>query len=95
MPKTAITLATIVAQSPELVSTSIADQTALMSIANGAYYGMDAVGSRVWQLIATPQPVSAVVDALLVEYAVARPTCEQHVLAFLQKLADADLLALK
>ncbi len=92
MTKTRISLATIVAQSPELVSTSLEGQTALMSIVNGAYYGMDRVGSRVWELIEQPRAVSAVVDQLLKEFAVERATCEQHVLTFVQKLADADLL---
>ncbi len=92
MTKTALSLQSVIAQSPELVSTSIESQTALMSIDNGAYYGMDRVGSRVWELIEQPRAVSAVVDQLLNEFAVERATCEQHVLTFLQKLADADLL---
>ena len=92
MTKTALSLQSVIAQSPELVSTSIESQTALMSIVKGAYYGMDRVGSRVWELIEQPRAVSAVVDQLLTEFAVERPLCEQHVLAFLQTLAAADLL---
>ena len=92
MPKTTVALSTVVAQSPDLVSTSIESQTALMSIVNGAYYGMDRVGSRVWALIEQPRAVSAVVDQLLQEFTVERATCEQHVLTLLQKLAEADLL---
>lgn len=92
MPKTTVALSTVVAQSPDLVSTSIESQTALMSIVNGAYYGMDRVGSRVWELIEQPRAVSAVVDQLLQEFAVERATCERHVLTFLQKLSDAGLL---
>ena len=93
MPKVTVALTTVVTQSPELVSTNIEGQTALLSIINGAYYGMDRVGSRVWELIEQPRAVAAVVDQLLLEFAVERATCEQHVLTFLQKLADADLLA--
>ena len=95
MAQSVITLETVVAQSPELVSTRLEGQTALMSIINGAYYGMDRVGSRVWELIEQPRAVSGVVDQLLTEFVVARPNCEQHVLGFLQKLADADLLAVQ
>jgi hypothetical protein len=95
MPKPVITLTSVVAQSPELVSTRLEDQTALMSVTNGAYYGLDPVGSRVWELLGQSRTVSAVVDQLLTEFEVARPTCEQHVLGFLQKLADADLLTVQ
>jgi hypothetical protein len=94
MAKTQLSLASVVAQSPELVSTQLQGHTALLSITNGSYYGMDRVGSRVWELIAQPRAVAAVVEQLLTEFAVARPTCEQHVLDFLQKLADANLLTI-
>ncbi len=93
MTKTALTLQSVVAQSPDLVGTNIEDHTALLSITNGAYYSLDPVASRVWQLIEQPRPVTAVVDHLLTEYTVERATCEAHTLAFLQQLADADLLA--
>ena len=92
MSNNPLILSSVVTQSPELVSANIEGQTALMSITNGSYYGMDPIGSRVWALIAQPRSVSAVVDQLLTEFAVERPICEQHVLAFLQTLAAADLL---
>lgn len=92
MAKKTVILSTVVSQSSELVSTNIEGQTALMSIVNGSYYGMDQIGSRVWTLIAQPRAVTAVVDQLLTEFAVERATCEGHVLTFLQTLADADLL---
>jgi len=93
MIKIAHTLQSIVAQSPDLVGTKIEDHTALLSVSNGAYYSLDPVASRIWQLIEQPRPVSVVVDQLLAEYAVDRATCEAQTLTFLQQLADADLLA--
>ena len=95
MSKIAISSETTVGQSADLVSVDIAGQTVLMSISQGAYYGTDAVGSRVWQLLAEPRPVAVVVDQLTTEFAVERPTCERHVLGFLQKLADAGVLVVK
>lgn len=65
---------------------------ALLSIKNGAYYGMDPVGSRVWELIAQPVRTSAVCETLLGEFNVEKSVCERQVLTFLQQLADADLL---
>lgn len=84
MSKTAVTLTHVVTQSPEVVDTAIEGQTALMSIVNGSYYGMDRIGSRVWVLIAQQRAVTEVVDQLLTEYAGERAACEDHVLAFLQ-----------
>ena len=92
MPSSSIALHQVVTQSPDLVATSIEGQTALMSIENGAYYGMDPVGSRIWALIEQPRARSAVVDQLLREFSVERTVCEQQVLAFLQKLAETNLV---
>jgi len=87
-----ITLQSIVARTPDVVGSRIEDRMALMSIRNGAYYGMDPVGSRVWDLLAQSVRVSDVCERLLGEFEVDRATCERQVLAFVQQLADAGLL---
>ena len=92
MPTPSIALNQVVGQSPELVSTTIEGQVALISIENGAYYGLDPIGSRIWALIEPPRSGAAVVDQLLQEYSVERAVCEQQVLSFLQKLAETNLV---
>ncbi|MBI5800766.1 MAG: PqqD family protein [Verrucomicrobia bacterium] len=64
-----------------------------MSIANGAYYGLDPVGSRIWELIAERRRVGAICEQLLAEFAVDRAKCETQVLAFLHRLANDGLLS--
>lgn len=92
MTKTSLTLQSVVAQAPDLVGSKIEDHTALLSITNGAYYSLDPVASRIWQLIEQPRAAAVVVDHLLAEYTVERRQCEAQTLAFLQQLADAELL---
>jgi hypothetical protein len=92
MPKQTVTLETVVTQSPELVGSTVGGQVALMSIANGAYYGLDPVASRIWELIVKPLSGATLCEQLLLEYKVSRSECEGQVLGFLQKLADANLL---
>jgi Coenzyme PQQ synthesis protein D (PqqD) len=95
MTKTALTLQSVVAQSPDLVGSKIEEHTALLSITNGAYYNLNPVASRVWQLIEQPCAAAVVVEQLLTEYAVERTQCEAQTLAFLQQLADAGLLTVQ
>ncbi|MEN9573672.1 MAG: hypothetical protein RL514_1527 [Verrucomicrobiota bacterium] len=92
MAKQLVELKSLVGQAPDLVSTLIGGETALMSIRTGSYHSLDRVGSRIWELIATPRTVASVVDQLLAEFAVERPLCEAQALAFLQKLSDDELL---
>jgi hypothetical protein len=87
-----ITADDIVRQTDNLVASDIDDEKVMMSVEKGCYYGLDPVGSRVWELIEAPIRVSDLVDALLLKYDVDRRTCEQDVLAFLQELHGAEIL---
>ena len=89
--KNPIGLETVVVRSEELVSSDLDGETVLMSVQNGKYYGMDAIGSRIWVLIAQPILVSELCDTLLEEFDVVREQCEQDVLAFLNQLAKDNL----
>jgi hypothetical protein len=82
----------VVCQIEDIVASDIDDEKVMMSIEKGHYYGLDPIGSRVWELIETPVRVSELVDALAVKYDVDRPTCEQDVLAFLDELHQAGIL---
>ena len=92
MTQATITLDSVVSQSPELVATDIDGQTAILSIQSGAYFGLDGVGTRIWSLLVQPEKVNRLCECLLGEYHVERTQCEQQVLAFLQKMAEANLL---
>ena len=83
---------TVVAQVEELVSSDLDGETVMMSVQNGKYYGMDKIGSRIWALIEEPRSVSNVCDTILGEFDVSRERCEQDVLAFLNKLAEDNLV---
>jgi hypothetical protein len=59
------------------------------------YYGLDAVGARIWSLIQEPRTVNEIRDILLEEYEVEPERCERDLLALLQKLADEGLIEVK
>jgi hypothetical protein len=66
---------------PDQVSCDIGNQMAILNMKNGVYYGLDSVGSRIWELLQQPRRVSEVESALLAEYDVEpgrlRPDLEQ------------------
>lgn len=74
------------------VETRADGQTLMMSLERGHYYALAGTGQRIWDLIAEPVEVGAVVDALLAEYAVERAVCEAEVLAFLAELDGNGLI---
>ena len=79
--------------SDDQVSTSLGEETVILGMGDGAYYGLDAVGARVWSLLATPRRVSEVVRAVVVEFDVTPEQCERDVLALLEDLSDRRLVS--
>jgi hypothetical protein len=82
----------LVSQIEDIIASDIDDEKVMMSVEKGLYYGLDPVGSRVWELIERPVRVSALIDELLSKYDVDRETCEQDVLAFLGELREAGIV---
>jgi hypothetical protein len=78
--------------SDEQVHTSLGDEAVILGLADGVYYGLDAVGARVWSLLAAPRRVSEIVEAVVEEFDVDRQRCEHDVLALLGELAERRLI---
>jgi len=87
-----ITDDTTVTQEKETVSTVLDDETMLMSVASGKCHALDLIGSRIWEEIAKPLPVSELCDRLSREFDVERKQCEHDVLVFLNELAEDGLV---
>ncbi len=92
MEKINISAESVVSQIEEIVASDIDDEKVMMSVEKGQYYGLDPIGSRVWELIEKPVKVSELIDALLPKYDVDRETCERDVLAFLEELHKDGIL---
>lgn len=85
----------VVAREPDHLTSRIdLHESVVLNVEAGAYFGLNEVASRIWELVAEPQPVSGILEQLQAEYAVDAETCERDVLACLQQLADEGLIRL-
>ena len=62
---------------------------------NSVYYGLNEVGTRVWNLLGEPRSVGQLRDALIDEYDVAQSLCEKDLLALLEQLRSEGLIDVK
>lgn len=83
---------TVVAQATGLVAVDMDGEKVMLNIEKGKYYGLDGIGSRIWELIEKPHTIQEMVSALLKEYDVEEKTCQDEVLAFLNKLYAQGLV---
>lgn len=83
---------TTVCQVQGHVTSDMSGEKVMMSIRNGNYYNLGETGGRIWELLQTPTTVRHIVDTLVQEYDVDPLSCEQHVISFLQRLVDEQLI---
>ena len=92
--KTAVTLGSVVTASKDQVSSDLAGEVVILNLRSGVYHGLEAVGARVWQLLADPVAVSRLREAILIEYEVEPRRCEDDLLALLSDLNVHGLVEL-
>src|SRR5512139_2248742 len=90
-----ITLETTVVRADDLLATDLDGETILMSIEQGAYYGMEKTARRIWELVEKPIKVADLCRQLAEEYQVDPVTCERDILAFLEELCSENLVIAK
>lgn len=81
-----------VVRNQEIIFSDMDDETVMMSIEKGEYYGVNPVGRRIWELLETPVTVSSMCDTLCNEYNVETGQCNKDALAFLAQLLQKDVI---
>lgn len=90
-----LSLHSVVVATREQVSCALGEESAILNMKNSVYYGMNAVGSRIWNLLAEPRTVMQLRDAVLDEYDVEPDRCEQDLLALLEQMRSEGLVQVK
>jgi hypothetical protein len=75
-----------------VLSRRVGDETVLLSLADERYYGLDGVGTRLWEIVGEPTTFGATVDALLAEYDVERNVLTRDLTAVVLDLRANGLL---
>ncbi len=75
-----------------VVYRDLAGESVLLNLDTGTYFGLDAVGTRLWHLVAEHGSAALVIDALLTEYDVDAPQLQKDVTALIDQLLAKGLL---
>ena len=78
--------------SDEVLSQEVNGETVLLDLEGESYFGLNEVGTRIWQLLQSEQTVGEVLDALSEEYDVSHEQLETDVAELLGKLGDEGLI---
>lgn len=76
----------------EVMSRQVGDETVLLHLATGTYYGLDPVGQSIWLLMRDGKTLGEICDLLLHEYDVSREALTRDVVELADKLLAQGLI---
>ena len=88
-----MTLTNKIAISPNAVARQVGDETVILHLGSGTYFGLDAVGARFWQLMGEGKSFGEICDVVLDEYEVSREDLERDVAVLIKDLLAQDLIS--
>ncbi len=77
------------------ISSDLAGETVILNLDSSVYYGLDSVGTRIWNLLQQPRTVGEIRDVLVADYDVEPERAERDLIALLQKLNEVGLVEIK
>ena len=80
--------------SPNVVSRAVGDETVILDLESGTYFGLDSIGARVWQMMGEGKTLSEICDVMVDEYDVSRETLEQDAVRLASELAAKRLISI-
>ena len=93
-PKPSVSLDSRVRIPDSVVFKELAGETVLLHLDTGVYFGLDPVGTRIWQLLQEHRQLQDVLPALVQEFEVEEEQCRADLLQFGLTLCSHGLLEL-
>ncbi len=76
----------------QVMTRQVGDETVLLHLGTGTYYGLDSVGQSIWLLMRDGKTLADICDLLLEEYDVTREALTRDVLELADKLLAQGLI---
>ena len=77
----------------EVMARQVGEETVILDLASGTYFGLDPVGARIWQLMTEGKTLAEVCATMLAEYEVTREDIERDVLRLTEELRAKQLIS--
>lgn len=75
-----------------VMTRKVGEETVILDLEGGTYFGLDPVGTRIWQLMADGKTLGEVCEAMTEAYEVSRDEVERDVLALAESLGERGLV---
>ena len=76
----------------QVMSRLVGDETVLLDLESGMYFGLDGVGKRIWESVAEGNDLGQVVAVIVAEFEVNEEQAQADVIEFASDLVTRGLL---
>jgi coenzyme PQQ synthesis protein D (PqqD) len=75
-----------------VMARQVGDETVILDLASGTYFGLNPVGARIWQLISEGQTIGGVLESVLAEFEVNAAEAERDLDNLVAELHRRELI---
>jgi hypothetical protein len=76
----------------QVMARQVGEETVILDLASGTYFGLDPVGARIWKLMGEGKTLAEICETMLEEYEVEREQLETDVLRLTGELLERGLV---
>jgi hypothetical protein len=82
----------LIKRNEQIISSEIDGETVMMDLNFEKYFGMEAIGTRIWQLLENETSLTALCEKLTEEFEVGMEQCMEDVLPFVSDLSENGII---
>ena len=82
----------VVVATAEQLSCALGEESVILNLKSSTYYGMNPVGTFIWNLLQVPRRVGELHGAVLGEYDVDADLCERDLIELLDQMLREELI---
>ena len=80
--------------SSEVLTQEVDGETVILDLKSDSYFGLDEVGTRIWQLLQEQKDIHAISETMMEEYDVDKNKLEEDILSLLTQLDASGLITI-
>ncbi|MEE9165898.1 MAG: PqqD family peptide modification chaperone [Candidatus Neomarinimicrobiota bacterium] len=85
----------IIVAAKDQVSADLGEEAVMLNLKSGIYFGLDPIGTRIWNLLQSQISVKEIRDAIAKEYDVDPERCEKDILDLAQEMVEQGLVEVR
>lgn len=86
---------TMLSRSKDILANEVGNDTVMMSIDKGKYYGTNKTGSYIWKVLEQPMTFGDLCSQLAADFNITEDKCAAEVVPFIEQLSNESIIEVR